>query len=63
MKYVLKITFTCPDGTATKQQLSIAKDEAEMKTMLDLANRPKSAYADVTCLGPVEEIPGWMLKD
>ena len=62
MQYIIKLTFTCPDGSVTKQQLHIAQDELEMKGLLEFTNTKPCDYVDASCLGPVEPLPNWLAE-
>ena len=63
MQYIIKLTFTCPDGSVTKQQLHVAQDEAEMKSLIEFTKTKRCDYVDASCLGPVEPLPDWMAKE
>ena len=62
MQYLIKLTFTCPDGSVTKKQLHVAQDEAEMRALLEFTNTKPCDYVDAYCLGPIEPLPEWMAK-
>lgn len=58
MKYVMRVSLTCPDGTHEGNNFWLADNEDEMKRMLSACG----TYRKVTCLGPIENPDEWALK-
>jgi len=58
LRYIIKAVGLCPEGNITSTKYWIAKNEIEMKAMLEMPMQ----LTDRTCIGPETEL-GYTLKN